>query len=353
MLNKKYKIIGLNRFRMKLNLKFTLLVLLAAFILSTKEAKSQQNIQFTQYIFNELAVNPAYAGYKEELYAQATHRIQWTGFEGAPTTTQISVDGVTNQDTRNIGLGLQITSDKLGAQFANSLYANYAFRMKLNDAGTSRLSMGIGAGITQYGLDGSLLSAINSDDQTLYNASASNFIPDVRVGVYYTAQKWYMGLSAMDLLSSSYSNNLINWNLSDSSQNVIRKKHYYFITGGLFDLSEFSRFRPSLLWKEDLKGPSVMDLSAMFIFFDKFWIGAAYRTSMNLWSKTYAQNQSLSAYNAICGIAQFVVDDNLRIGYSYDYTLNTLGFYQLGTHELTIGYTFRKKPKRVLSPRFF
>lgn len=338
---------------MKISRNIKIAILFVCLIVSLDSIQAQQNIQFTQYIFNELAVNPAYAGYKEEWYAQATHRIQWTGIDGAPTTTQVSIDGVTNEDTRNVGLGLQVTSDQLGAQFANSLYANYAYRLRLDEADTRRLSLGIGAGITQYGIDGSKLSAVSSNDIALFQNSESSFIPDVRVGIYYTGQKWYIGLSAMDLLSSYYSNNLINWDLADSTQNVIRKRHYYLITGGLFDLSEYTRFRPSLLWKEDLKGPSVMDLSAMFIFGNRFWIGASYRTGINLWSKKYAENQSLTSLNAVCGIVQFVVNDNFRIGYSYDYTLNSLGFYQLGTHEVTLGYFFRKKSKRVLSPRFF
>lgn len=332
------------------NIKILILFLC---LLSFERMTAQQNIQFTQYIFNALAVNPAYAGYKEEWYAQATHRIQWLGITGAPTTSQISIDGVTNEDTRNVGLGLQATSDKLGPQFANSMYANYSYRIRMDEADTRRLSFGIGAGVTQYGLDGSVLSAVSVNDLVLFGNSKSSIIPDVRVGVYFTSPKWYIGLSAMDLLSSYYTNDVINWDFADSTQNVVRQRHLYFITGALFDLSDFVRIRPSLLWKDDLKGPSVMDLSTMLIFNNKFWIGASYRTTANLWSKSYVANQSLTHRNAICGIAQFVVDDNFRIGYSYDFSLNGLGYQQLGTHEITLGYILPKKSKRVLSPRFF
>lgn len=338
---------------MKIYQNIKIVIFVVCLILSIDKSAGQQNIQFTQYIFNSLAVNPAYAGYKEEWYAQATHRMQWMGIEGAPTTSQISIDGVTNETSPNVGLGLQVTSDRLGAQFANSMYVNYAYRLRLDESNTRRLSFGIGAGVTQFGLDGSKLSAVTSYDLALFGNSESNIIPDLRVGVYYTSPKWYVGLSAMDLISSNYSRGVVNWSLSDSIQNVIRKKHYYFITGGLFDLSEYIRFRPSILWKEDLSGPSLMDLTGMFVFGNKFWLGASYRTTVNMWDKNHSENQSISSLNAVCGVVQFVVDNNFRIGYSYDYMLNGLSYYQLGTHEITLGYFFRKKSKRVMSPRFF
>jgi Bacteroidetes-specific putative membrane protein len=331
---------------LKINILFTCLITSAVQLLA------QQNIQFTQYMFNALSVNPAYAGYKEEWFIQATHRLQWTGLQGAPVTSQLSVDGVTNEDTRNVGLGLQLATDKLGAQTATSLYADYAYRLRLDDEDTRRLSLGLGVGITQYGLDGSMLSPVTDGDQTLTDATLTNYIPDVRVGVYYSGQKWYLGFSAMDLFSGDNSNKLFNWR-QDTTQNIMRKRHFYLITGGLFNLSEYTRFRPGILWKEDLKGPSVVDLNSMFIFGNRFWLGASYRTGVSLWRKKYNENQALTMLNSVSGIVQFIVSDNLRVGYSYDVTLNGIGNYQRGTHEFTLGYTFKGRSQRVLSPRFF
>ena len=339
-----------NKRWMKISQTIKLAIFFTCMTVSIRSAYAQQNIQFTQYFFNMLSVNPAYAGYKEVWFLQATHRIQWAGLQGAPTTTQVSLDGVTNEENRNVGLGLQLTADKLGAQSATSFYGNYAYRLRLDDADTHRLSLGLGVGITQYALDGSMLSPVTSEDQTLTEASISNYIPDVRVGIYYSGPKWYLGFSAMDLLSGSKYSKI--W-MQYTTQNIIRKRHFYFITGGLFNLSEYIRFRPSILWKEDLNGPSVIDISPMFVFGNRFWIGASYRTGINLWNKVYQENQTLTSLNSISGVVQFLVNDNFRIGYSYDYTLNGLDYYQQGTHEFTLGYTFRKKSQRVLSPRFF
>src|SRR5690606_26502764 len=150
-------------------------------------AQAQQNIQFTQYIFNSISVNPAYAGYKEEWFAQLALRRQWTGLDGAPQTGQLSIDGVVNPEKKNVGLGLQITADKLGAQAASSVYLNYAYRLRLNLEDTERLSFGIGAGMTQYSLDGTRLEPGPGDeyDPILLNGKISSFVPDVRFGVYY------------------------------------------------------------------------------------------------------------------------------------------------------------------------
>ncbi|MDR6786653.1 type IX secretion system PorP/SprF family membrane protein [Pedobacter africanus] len=314
-------------------------------------AKAQQNIQFSQYIFNSLSVNPAYAGYKEEWFAQLALRSQWTGLSGAPRTGQLSIDGVADAN-KNVGLGLQITDDRLGPQSATSIYANYAYRLRLNDEDTQRLSFGVGAGITQYGLDGNKLSPVDFDDPDLPVGKISSTIPDVRFGVYYYNPGFYIGVSAMDLLSGDKSNSIFNWD-KNNVENLKRKRHYYLIAGTILNLSEDTKLRPSLLYKEDLKGPSSLDVSGMLIFAEKFWIGGSYRTGANLWKKDYTKGQQLSSLNSISAIAQFYLTDTFRIGYSYDHILSKLSSIQNGTHEITIGVTFPGKGKRLLSPRFF
>jgi len=335
---------------MKIASIFKYLILIFTLGVFSTSLHSQQNIQFTQYIFNSIAVNPAYAGNKEEWYLQATHRMQWMGMQGAPVTSQISVDGLAENLSGNVGLGLQVTNDVLGPQITTSLYGNYAYRIRLDEADTRRLSFGLAAGITQYTIDGTMLNPVNANDPVVNEAMHTEFIPNFRAGFYYTSPKWYIGLSSMDLLSGAgYQKFWIN----DTVVNIVRRSHYYFQTGGYLNLNEYTRFRPGILWKEDFHGPSLFDLNAMFIFGNNFWLGASYRSGINLWEKKYQENQTLSTFNSISGIVQFVLDDQYRIGYSYDYMLNGLMSYQRGTHEITLGYLFRKKSKRILSPRFF
>lgn len=324
---------------------FTLLLLVRL------PALAQQNIEFSQYIFNSLSVNPAYAGYKEELFAQLALRAQWTGLKGAPRTGQLSIDGLTDDYKKNVGWGVQITADKLGSQSANSLYANYAYRLRLDRDDTKRLSFGLGAGLTNYAIDGASLQAVDADDQSVPKGTVSSWVPDTRFGVYYSSPKYYVGASVMDLFAGN-TNDAFNWG-KDSQQNIRRKRHYYFITGALFQLSEELKLRPSLLWKEDFKGPSNLDINAMLVFSDRLWVGGGYRTGVNLWNKEFRKSQLLSNASSLSGIVQFYATNRLRIGYSYDYSLSGLRSVQSGSHEISIGLTFPRSLDRLLSPRFF
>jgi type IX secretion system PorP/SprF family membrane protein len=319
---------------------------------SISNVKAQQNIQFTQYMFNSLSVNPAYAGYKEQWFLQTTVRTQWVGIEGAPQTNQISIDGVTNNENKRYGIGLQITTDKLGPQTTNSVYGNYAYRIQLDAEDTKRLSFGIGVGITQYGLNGSLLHPTDAGDPAITKNSLDSYIPDFRFGVYYSSPKWYLGFSIMDMLSTNFGGKLFHWDTSDTA-NIIRKPHFYVIAGSLFDITESIKVRPGILFKEDLQGPTSLDLNTMFIYNNKFWVGASYRTAVELWRKKFDNGGGLTRRNSVSGIVQVNVTDNFRVGYSYDYVINGLDQVQHGSHEITIGWTIPSTSQRLLSPRFF
>lgn len=326
--------------------------LLFAFIGFGSLVKAQQNIQMTQYVFNALGVNPAYAGYKEEWFAQMALRSQWVGLDGAPKTGLLSLDGVTEQISKKHGVGLQLGVDALGAQSATSIYGNYAFRLRLNEEDTQRLSFGLGAGVTQYSLDGTKLNPIYSDP-SLPTGRISEFVPDVRFGVYYYSSKFYAGASINDILADNESQ--IGVYDATTTAYLRRNAHVYLMTGALVDFGEGLKFRPSLLWKEDFRGPSSLDVNASFIFDNKLWIGASWRTGVTAFDKEYVDHspEKLSKRNAFAGLAQFYVNDRFRVGYSYDYIISQLSSLQSGSHEITLGLTFGRKEKRLLSPRFF
>jgi type IX secretion system PorP/SprF family membrane protein len=325
---------------------------LGLILIGIRPAGAQQNIQFTQYIFNAMSVNPAYAGYKEEWFGQLALRTQWTGFEGAPKTGQLSFDGIVDPVTKRMGVGLQVTADKLGPQSATSAYANFAYRLRLNAEDTQRLSFGIAVGVTNYGLDGTQLNPVEQGDPSIPAGQITNYIPDARFGIYYYSSKFYVGASAMDLFSGDSDNGIFRWD-AGTSYNLKRKRHIYVIAGMVNDLSDGIKLRPSILLKEDFKGPTSLDVSGMFIFNERFWLGASYRTGLNIWDKAYSEGLDLSNTNSISGVAQFHVNSNLRIGYSYDYMMNKLGSTQSGSHEITLGMTFPRSFSRLLSPRFF
>jgi type IX secretion system PorP/SprF family membrane protein len=330
---------------------YKILLFICLIGLNSGRVEAQQNIQFSQYIFNTLSVNPAYAGYKEEWFVQSALRNQWVGLDGAPKTGQISIDGILDPQTTKHGVGFQITADKLGAQSSTSATLNYAFRLQLDGADTRRLSFGLGMGVAQYSLNGSALTTVDGNDQAVPLGNASNLSPDFRVGIYYTTPYWYVGLSALDLLSNTSS--VDDYRRSSTySDNIVRTRHMYFVAGSLINASPGLRFRPSMQIREDFKGPTNADFNAMAIFNDRIWLGAGYRTSLKLFKKEY-QNTDVSRQAALIGIAQFYVNERFRIGYSYDYAVSKLSGYQSGTHELTVGIAFGKAPKASICPRVF
>jgi len=335
------------------NLKFRL-TLFGALLMLSISSYGQQSIQFTQYIFNSISVNPAYTGYKEEWFGQMGLRSQWTGWEGAPKTGSLSIDGVLDPISKRHGVGLQVTGDKLGAQSATSIYANYALRLQLDHEDTQRLSLGLAAGLTQYSLDGHKLQSVETGDLIIPDGKISTWKPDIRLGVYYYNPKWYLGVSVQNLFANASRNDEFRFN-ENSLESLHQNISAYAIAGALFQLEDGLALRPSVLLKEDFKGPTSVDLNAMLIFNDKFWIGGGYRTRAKVFQREYydASPLKLSAMNAITAVTQFYVSDRFRIGYSYDIMLNKIRGLQNGSHEVTLGITFGRSLRTVLSPRYF
>lgn len=322
-----------------------LYMLITGLVLLTVKLQAQQSIQFSQYLFNGLAVNPAYAGYKEDWTVNLSSRIQWVGINDAPKTGTVSVDGLTNSTNQNIGLGLIATFDKLGPESTSSVYLNYAYRLRLDEDDTKRLSFGIGFGAIQYRLDGTKFNATDDGDANIPAGIQSNVTPDFRFGVYYYSPKVYFGASVFNLL----------WGLGnavDHLQQYKQARTVYLMGGTMIPLNPFIDLKPSLMIKEDFKGPTNMDVSNYVVFNKTVWLGASYRTGINLWNKSNLQS-GLDKTDAVAAIVQFYANDHFRIGYSYDFTTSKLASSQSGSHELSLSISFPGKNQRVISPRYF
>lgn len=303
---------------------------------------AQQDAQFSQYMFNGIYINPAYAGYREQLNVHAFYRSQWTGIEGAPKTMSLAIDAVANDG--NVGLAFQVSNDKLGAQSNLSAYASYAYRLKMNSDGTSRLAFGLSAGIMQLGIDGALLNP-NDPEPFQPVGLQSTIVPDARAGIYYSDNQFYAGFSIDNLLSQYI----------DVRKHAFipqPKPHFYLTAGVLMPLSAEVLLKPSFLLKDDRGGPTSLDLSAFLILADRFWVGGAYRTGVKLYQKSYIQ-QGLSNLNSAVAAVQVFPAPNLRLGYAYDFSMGAMRGYSNGTHEMSISYFFNRKKTRMLSPRYF
>lgn len=336
-----------------MRIKICFLVLVMG--VSALQVKAQQEVQFSQYVFNGLTVNPAYAGYRGDMYLNATYRKQWVGFPGAPQTGVVSLDGLPGwANNENVGLGIQALWDRSGPQDYFSLAGSYAYRIALNDAGTSRLSFGLGMSLAQYTVDGSSLQLVNPNDPYAPIARISTLKPDASFGIYYYDPRFYVGASLLQLFAQELDNKVIIGGASREYLSIRRTSHFYFTSGYVFDIGDDFKLKPSFMIKDDFNGPTNFDLNVFALISEKIWIGGSYRSSVTIWNKKHLQ-EGLDRSNAASIMAEYFAGDRLRIGYSYDFTTSGLSNYQSGSHEISIGVLFPRKinKERVLSPRYF
>lgn len=320
-------------------------IILSLLLIASYVLKAQQAAQFSQYMFNGIYINPAYAGYKEELNLHSFYRNQWVGIQGSPKSMSLAVDAVANDG--NVGLAFQISSDKLGAQNSLAGYVNYAYRIRLGNSENERLAFGIGVGVIQNSVDGTQLQPIDLNDNRLPIGLQSSILPDARLGAFYSSDKWYAGVS-VDYLLAQY---MVRPTV-DQAFYPTPKPHIYVTAGGLLPINEVVQLKPSFLLKDDRGGPTTLDVNAFLLLADKIWIGGSYRTGVKLYDKSYLQNDLLQR-NSIVGMTEFFVSPQVRLGYAFDYSLTQINGYSGGTHEISIGFYFKSKNLRLLSPRCF
>ena len=316
------------------------------FLLLFLKGSAQQDAQYSQYMFNSLVINPAYAGYREALNVSMLHRDQWTGFNGAPKTQSIVIDGALGTEKR-VGLGLSIVNDKVGLQRQSSAHANYAYRLPVG-ADNARLSFGLSVGLAQFVLNTSDANLGDLDDPN-FSGSRTYFVPDARFGLHYSNEKFYAGASATNLLAKSIDYNQVGKNT------IARQGRHFFVTAGyLLDLNENMKFKPSFLFKEDTKGPTSLDVNSFFLLKNSLWLGASYRSGVNLWKKNSLNTGSFKQ-NSLVGVVETFFLDKFRLGYAYDYSLTKLGSNTNGTHEISLGLILNgnRKSTALLTPRYF
>ena len=311
-------------------MKLSKLISIVVLLLSVPAAFSQQLPQFTQYMFNTISINPAYAGSRETLSVVGLHRSQWVGFDGGPQTQTLSVH--TPMRNENMGLGISFINDKLGYENFSYLYADYSYTIKTSER--TKLAFGIKAGMTHYFLDQDLLTDPTVLGDQFFNDVSNRWSPNVGAGIYMHAPRWYVGLSTPRILNNDY-----NKSRNGEIDYVAFERVSYYITGGyVFDLSENTKLKPSVLFKATNGAPLSFDVSANFLFYEKFWAGAAYRA-----------NEHAAAIGAI---ADFQISKQMRIGYAYEYPISDIAPYTGGTHEVLLMFEVFKS-NRIKSPRYF
>jgi type IX secretion system PorP/SprF family membrane protein len=304
--------------------KFIKFNIIAIVLLSSYSAISQQLPQFTQYMYNTISINPAYAGSRETLSLVGLHRSQWVGLDGGPTTQTFSIHSPMRNE--KVGLGLSFINDELGFENFTYIYADFSYTIHIN--AKTKLAFGLKGGFTSYSIDQELRNA-EPNDPAIYGIE-DRWSPNIGAGVFLHTNKWYFGLSAPRILNTDY--------VGTNNYSALERVSYYLTGGYVFDVNKTVKFKPAFLVKATNGAPISYDLTANFLFNEKFWLGAAYRF-----------NESAGAFGAL---ADFQVSKQLRIGNAYEYPISDIRPYNNGTHEILLMFEVFKS-KRVKSPRYF
>ena len=321
-------------FIFKMIVPFPLLV-----FFTTMGAFGQQLPQFSQYIFNGLHVNPGYAGYKGEPYFQSTYRSQWINFPGAPQTFTVTVDLSANEGT--MGFGISLLNDKQGPARTTTGMLTYAYRIQTGQK--SFLGLGVTFGASEYMIDRDLLDPNDPNDPEIEAGMVNTFTPNLNTGLFFHSQKFFAGLSLYNMVGKKALER-------EDIALAFHDFHYYLTAGALFRISDDVRFKPSFLVKQVKGSPTNYDLNSMFLFFDRLWLGASYRSNMKIWTDV---DNGLTKRNALAAIIEVFATDRLRLGYAYDQSLNVLQDYRHNSHELSLGYYMLPRTAKMKNQRWF
>lgn len=304
-------------------------------LLGSIAAFAQQDPAYSQYMFNTLLINPAYAGSRDVVNVTSLYRQQWSAIEGAPKTFSFAADMPVYHE--RAGLGLVSTFDKVGVVSVSSTYGQFAYRVHFSGKGT--LSVGASGGVQYYAAN---LSSVNykipgnTHADPAFDANVSKWVPNFGLGLYYATDKFYAGLSVPHVLNNSLTNNNLNLAISEVSSAASQYRHYMLVAGFVKQLSPSWAIKPSTLVKAVSGAPVQFDLNTNFWYENIIGLGVSYRTA-----------------SAVVGMVEIQANSQLRIGYAYDYATTVLNKYSNGSHEIMLRYEFGEKKGKMLTPRYF
>ncbi|AZJ32660.1 PorP/SprF family type IX secretion system membrane protein [Tenacibaculum mesophilum] len=306
---------------MKLKHLYTLIFLIQILI----NVNAQQDPQYTQYMYNTMSVNPAYAGSSGHTIINALARTQWVGIEGAPDTQTLSFD--TPLGFSGVGLGINLTNDRIGPANEIFLDINASYTVRTSDEGN--LAFGLKLGARHLNVDWNKGIVKDRDDKSL-TGNINRFLPTIGAGIYYYTSNWYLGAAIPNFINTDH------YDDSNNGGDVAKERIHLFLIGGyVFDLNESIKFKPAFLTKVVNGAPLSLDVSANFLFNEKFTAGIAWR-----WD---------DSISALIGLQ---ASRNLHIGLAYDLTTSNYSNYNSGTYELMIKWEIFKE-LAMKSPRFF
>lgn len=296
-------------------------------LLTSLSGFAQQDVLFSQYMFNKLTVNPGYAGSREVLSADVVYRYQWVGIEGAPKTLSLSMHAPLRDE--HVGIGGYIYNDQIGPEVVQGALATYAYRLSLPKG---KLSFGLQAGVKHNNIDWNMIR-LENPDYAFTGVQKNKVTPDANFGIYYYSNRMFAGLSSKQLLQNEYG--MVTG--ADGKKTYSKLlRHFYGMAGAAVPVSDLIIFRPSVLVKYVKDAPWQMDLNASFLFNDLFWLGMTYRTDGDL-----------------VFLTEINISRKYRFGYSYDVNVKDRIHHNSGSHEIRLGIDLDLLKNRMYTPRYF
>ncbi|MBL4703598.1 MAG: type IX secretion system membrane protein PorP/SprF [Flavobacteriales bacterium] len=285
-------------------------------VLTAGVVYGQQLPQYSQYLFNDYAYNPAVGGSNSYIDVKSNHRYQWVGITDAPRTYTLSANGPSKNQKH--GFGGYIVTDHVGPTRRTGMQMSYAYHFKLTKG--IKMSMALSAGFLQLKLDGHKIQLHDAGDNVIVDGVMTAVMPDAKFGLYiYDEEKtWFFGASAPQIIRSKIK--FRNYGYSNSSLAA----HYYISGGYKFDFGDFA-VEPSVLVKYADPAPVQVDAMARIIYKKNFWLGAAYRTN-----------------DAVSTMIGYTYKNNIMLGFSYDFTTTNLRNYSSGVYEIMLGIKFTR-----------
>lgn len=269
----------------------------------------QQQAQFTQYMYNTISINPAYAGSREVMVINLLNRNQWVGVNGAPVTQTLSVH--TSIPKTKLGVGLSVINDRLAYERTTYIATDVSYTIKLRE--DYQLAFGLKVGASKFTLDDEILNDPEYNDDPFLDYLYYKWTPNIGAGIYFRTDAVYFGLSAPKM---------INYSDNQSLEYVTPDRLSYYFNGGyLFELNKHIKIKPTFLVKYTNGAPLSVDISGSVLLNEKLWLSGFYRF-----------NDSFGA------LANFKLSDSLSVGYSYDYIVSELNSFTTGSHELILNY---------------
>jgi type IX secretion system PorP/SprF family membrane protein len=305
-----------------------LYIIAGCFILSITKLQAQTEPMYSQYMFNMLSINPAYAGNREATNLNFFQRRQWAGLQGAPQTTSLSLDGSTNAN--KAGWGIQFYDDRLGVEKASG--ANFMLSTHLQVSQRGTLSAGLSLGLMNYRIDLMNVQGRFTPNDPAFYANLNKWLPDVGLGIYYNTNNFYAGISIPNVLKSRVS----AFDAMNSGIQKVNNTHLYFTTGFVVNVNDDVKIKPSTLLKAVSGSPLQADFNTNVWLKDIVGIGVSYRTG-----------------DAVIGMLELQANESLKIGYAYDITISPLKYYNNGSHEILLRYEFSNNKAKIKSTRYF